>query len=203
MTRRDMRMTNDARHLAAPTQSPEEHAARQIGDSAAVLSPPEPSLLGITLYPTRGKRPVWPLVIGINSFAIACLSMLLTLFTATLDLHTDVTWVTMILHTLLDTVLLGGAIALIQRKDLGRRLHVIWAVLCLCLLFALLVYVIGICLDSTFTRWEMTNRDDISKHSWTEIILGFAMFFLFMAGYPIFVLIWMTRRRASKDLRHW
>jgi S-formylglutathione hydrolase FrmB len=43
----------------------------------------------------------------------------------------------------------------------------------------------------------------MSKQDWVGIFTDIGISVLSMGGYPAFILVWMTRRRARKDLRHW
>ena len=156
--------------------------AERPGTSEDGPLPQEPAPLGITLYPSRGKRPNWPLVIGINSCVVACVLLLYRFFICSMALKA--TWLALLLGTLLDVILLAGAIAMIQRKDIGRSLHIIWAAISLIPMSLYLVLAISVLRD-------------------IKMLLAVAVVILFMAVYPIFILIWMTRRRARRDMRHW
>lgn len=158
---------------------------------------PPPAQRPPLLYaiPRKRPRPTWPLVIGIISVVVSIVCLIMRLVSLSIQWKSGSIgpFIHGFLSASLDLVLLAGGILLINRKPAGKKLHVFWSFLSLFGVGALVVLLVIWYGDSTAIERQNYGRE--------MICLGIGS--VILAAYPVFLLIWLSRRFIERDLSRW
>ena len=129
------------------------------------------------------KTPGWAIAIGVISIVYASSSILYDLLYSPPDPITMFRTMFRVGET--DLLLLAG-VSLLCRSPYTALLHRLWA--CITLLGGIVIVVMGMALGFSSTL--------------EGVLAGIALVFL-MFGYPVFLLVWFSRRKVRRQVLAW
>jgi hypothetical protein len=151
------------------------------------------------MQPQKDRKPKWPGILGAVSVAMSVLGLSFVFLTRSMaeNLLGIESIGKFCSSSFLSLLLLAGGILLIQRNSGAMKLLKAWAILHLGLVALVVPLVVGVYLDARH-KASLAQGKYLADWALSNLTaLGISSIF------PAFVLIWVTRRFARRDLSKW